>query len=240
MMLAIILQPLMFVLLFSYVFGEALGGDTYRQFLIGGIMVQTVAFNATFSALGLATDLEKGVMDRFRSLPMSRLSIVAARSTADILINVIGLIVMTIAGVIIGWRWDASVGSVVVGYLLLLLFGFAMSWVGAITGIVSVSAQATQSLLITILFPVTFISSAFVPSALLPGPLRAIANWNPVTSLSRAVRECFGNPTQVNQLVPEPDTWAAHNPILYSMLFALGILAVCVPLAVAALRARAR
>ncbi|MEP9415084.1 ABC transporter permease [Gordonia sp. VNQ95] len=238
MLLGIILQPLMFVLLFSYVLGESLGGDQYRQFLIGGIMAQTVAFNAMFSALGLATDMEKGVMDRFRALPMTRLSILAARSGADILINVIGLLVMTIAGLVIGWRLDNSVGPIIAGYLLALLFGYALSWVGAVVGLISQSVQATQSLLLTILFPLTFISSAFVPSARLPTPLRAIANWNPVTSLARSLRESFGNPVQVYKYIPEPDTWAAQHCYLYTALFSIGILVVFVPLGLVALRAR--
>ncbi|AFA72185.1 putative ABC transporter, membrane protein [Gordonia polyisoprenivorans VH2] len=240
MMLAITVQPLMFVLLFSYVLGESLGGDTYRQFLIGGIMAQTVAFNAMFSALGLATDMEQGVMNRLRVLPMSRLSIVAARSGADILINVVGLIVMTLAGLIIGWRMHNSAGEVIAGYLLALLFGYALSWVGCVVGIISRTMQATQSQLLTLLFPLTFISSAFVPSARLPTPLRIIANWNPVTSLARALRESFGNPVHVNKFIAEPVTWAAQHPYAYTTVFSVGIIVVCAPLAVAALRARSR
>lgn len=246
MMLAIAVQPLMFVLLFSYVFGEALGGDSYRQFLIAGIMVQTVAFNAAFSALGLAGDLEDGVMDRFRTLPMSSVSIVAARSSADIAVNVVGLAVMSVAGLVIGWRITpaaeglAAVGEVAAGYGVLLLFGVAMSWVGAIVGIVSVSAQAAQSLCVTLLFPLTFVSSAFVPSALLPAPLQTVADWNPVTSVARAARESFGNPTAVNPLLPEPATWASAHPHAYASIFSLVLLVVCVPLSVWALQRRVR
>ena len=240
MVLAVVVQPLMFVLVFSYVLGDSLGGGAYRQFLIGGIMAQTVCFNAMFSALGMATDCERGVMDRFFALPMSRTSILVSRAASDVAINVIGLIVMSVAGLVIGWRIGTSFGIAVGAYLLAILFGLAMSWVGAIVGTVAGNIQATQSLLVTILFPVTFVSSAFVPSARLPGPLREVANWNPVTSLARSLREGFGNPTAVNAAIPEPWTWASHNPQLYTVLWSLAILAVCVPLSMLAFRSRVK
>ncbi|WP_307797049.1 ABC transporter permease [Williamsia soli] len=236
MILGVVLQPLMFVLLFSYVFGEALGGDRYREFLIGGIMTQTVAFNAGFTALGLATDIKSGMVDRFRALPMSRLAFVVGRSVSDITVNVVGLIVMSLAGLAIGWRIDTSFGEALTGYAIALLFGFALSWVGAVVGLLAGSAEAAQSLLLTVLFPLTFISSAFIPAATLPGPLRAVANWNPVTAVAQSLRECFGNPVTVNPLLPNPVTWASENPQLYSLISICALLVVTVPLASRALR----
>ncbi|PYE20207.1 ABC transporter DrrB family efflux protein [Williamsia limnetica] len=236
MILGVVLQPLMFVLLFSYVFGEALGGDRYREFLIGGIMTQTVAFNAGFTALGLATDIKSGMVDRFRALPMSRLAFVVGRSVSDITVNVVGLIVMSLAGLAIGWRIDTSFGEALTGYAIALLFGFALSWVGAVVGLVAGSAEAAQSLLLTVLFPLTFISSAFIPAATLPGPLRAVANWNPVTAVAQSLRECFGNPVTVNPLLPNSVTWASENPQLYSLVSICVLLVVTVPLASWALR----
>lgn len=236
MLLGVVLQPLMFVLLFSYVFGEALGGDRYREFLIGGIMTQTVAFNAGFTALGLATDIKTGMIDRFRALPMSRVAIVVGRTVSDLTVNIVGLVVMSLAGLAIGWRIDTGFLDALAGYAIALLFGFAMSWMGAVGGLVAGSAEAAQSLLLTILFPLTFISSAFIPSTTLPGPLRVIANWNPVTSVAGSLRECFGNPVSVNPLLPEPVTWASENPQWYSILASAVILLVAVPLAATVLR----
>jgi ABC-2 type transport system permease protein len=236
MVLGVVLQPLMFVLLFSYVFGEALGGDRYREFLIGGIMTQTVAFNAGFTALGLATDIKTGMIDRFRALPMSRVAIVVGRTVSDLTVNIVGLVVMSLAGLAIGWRIDTGFFEALGAYAIALVFGFAMSWLGAVGGLVAGSAEAAQSLLLTILFPLSFISSAFIPSATLPGPLRVIANWNPVTSVAGSLREWFGNPVSVNPLLPEPVTWASENPQAYSILASAVVLLIAVPLAATVLR----
>lgn len=236
MVLGMVLQPLMFVLLFSYVFGEALGGDRYREFLIGGIMTQSVAFNAGFTALGVATELNRGIIDRFLLLPMSRLAVVVGRTISDVMVNILSLAVMSLTGLAIGWRLDGSFLDIADGYLTVLLFGFAMSWVGTVIGLVSSSAEAAQSLMASILFPLSFISSAFVPAQTLPAPLRFVANWNPVTSVARSLRESFGNPTSVNPALPEPATWASANPHLYSVLASVVILLVVVPLAATVLR----
>ncbi len=238
MMLGVVLQPLMFVLLFSYVFGDALGGDRYREFLIGGIMTQTVAFNSAFTALGLATDLGTGIVDRFLALPMSRLAIVAGRTISDLTVNVIGLAVMSVAGVAIGWRIESGFFDALGAYATALVFGFALSWIGAVIGIVAASAEAAQSLLLTVLFPITFVSSAFIPSRLLPAPLREVATWNPVTAVARSFRQGFGNPLSVNPLLPEPVTWASQHAQLYTVLCSAVVLAVGVPLARLALRRR--
>ncbi|HEY9311542.1 ABC transporter permease [Williamsia sp.] len=236
MILGVVLQPLMFVLLFSYVFGEALGGDRYREFLIGGIMTQTVAFNAGFTALGVATDMKNGMIDRFRALPMSRLSVIVGRTISDVSVNVVGLVVMSLAGLAIGWRIDTGLWQALSGYAIVLLFGFALSWVGAVVGLVAGSAEAAQSLLLTVLFPLTFISSAFIPASTLPQPMRVIANWNPVTSVAQSLRECFGNPVTVNPLLPNPVTWASENPQAYSLISIGVILAIAGPVASLALK----
>ncbi|MBJ7291295.1 MAG: ABC transporter permease [Williamsia sp.] len=238
MMLGVVLQPLMFVLLFSYVFGDALGGDRYREFLIGGIMTQTVAFNSAFTALGLATDLGTGIVERFLALPMSRLAIVAGRTISDLTVNVVGLTVMTLAGLTVGWRIEAGFWFAVGAYATALVFGFALSWIGAVIGIVAASAEAAQSLLLTVLFPISFVSSAFIPSRLLPIPLRQIATWNPVTAVARSFRQGFGNPISVNPLFGEPVTWASQHAQLYTMVCSGIILAVGLPLTARVLRRR--
>ncbi|OLT34726.1 ABC transporter permease [Rhodococcus sp. BGS-1C] len=224
------LQPLMFVLLFSYVFGGALGGDPYRQFLMGGIFTQTVVFSAGFTAIGLATDSREGIVERFHSLPMSRLAIVLGRTVTDALVSVVSIGVMIAAGLLVGWRINGSAGDALGAIALLVFFGFAMSWMGAVVGLISATAESAQSVLMIIVFPLTFISSAFIPSATLPGPLRFFAQWNPVTSVARATREAFGNPTAPSTLISEPVTWASSNPALYSVIASIVLLAIFVPL----------
>lgn len=230
LLLGATVQPLMFVLLFSYVLGGALGGSAYRQFLMGGIFTQTVVFSAGFTAIGLATDSREGIVERFHSLPMSRLAIVLGRTLTDALVSVVSIAVMIVAGFVVGWRINGSLGSAFGAIALLVLFGFAMSWMGAVVGLISATAESAQSVLMIIVFPLTFISSAFIPSATLPGPLRAFAQWNPVTSVARATREAFGNPIAPTTLVSEPVTWASSNPMLYSILASAVLLAIFVPL----------
>jgi ABC transporter DrrB family efflux protein len=230
LLLGATVQPLMFVLLFSYVFGGALGGSAYRQFLMGGIFTQTVVFSAGFTAIGLATDSREGIVERFHSLPMSRLAIVLGRTLTDALVSVVSIAVMVGAGYVVGWRINGSLGAALGAVALLVFFGFAMSWMGAVVGLISATAESAQSVLMIIVFPLTFISSAFIPSATLPGPLRFIAQWNPVTSVARATREAFGNPTAPSSLVMEPETWASQNPMIYSVIVSILLLAVFVPL----------
>ncbi|GGG18092.1 transport permease protein [Rhodococcoides trifolii] len=230
LLLGATVQPLMFVLLFSYVFGGALGGSAYRQFLMGGIFTQTVVFSAGFTAIGLATDSREGIVERFHSLPMSRLAIVLGRTITDALVSVVSIGVMVGAGYVVGWRINGSFGAAIGAVALLVFFGFAMSWMGAVVGLISATAESAQSVLMIIVFPLTFISSAFIPSATLPGPLRFIAQWNPVTSVARATREAFGNPTAPSALVAEPVTWASQNPFVYSIVISILLLAVFVPL----------
>ncbi|MEC3980365.1 ABC transporter permease [Amycolatopsis sp. H20-H5] len=231
---ASVLQPIMFVLLLGYVFGGSLGGDTYREFIMGGIFAQTVTFNASFTTIGLANDLQKGVVDRFRSLPMSRVAVMLGRTTSDLTTSVISLLVTSLCGLAIGWRIRGNPLDAVFGYLLILLFAFAMSWVGAFIGLVSRSVEVAQSLGLIWLFPATFISSGFVSVAAMPEPLATIAEWNPITSLANAARDLFGNPTPAS--LPQPHGWPAQNAILYSALCSLGLIAVFMTLAVARYR----
>ncbi|MGZ8176953.1 ABC transporter permease [Williamsia sp. SKLECPSW1] len=239
MLLGVVLQPLMFVLLFSYVFGDALGGDRYREFLIGGIMAQTVTFNAGYTALGLSSDLDTGMVDRMRSLPMSRAGIILGRTVSDLTINIVGLSVMTAAGYIIGWRISGGFWFAVGSFGTALVFGFALSWVGAIIGLVSASAQAAQSLVMTVVFPLSFVSSAFIPSRLLPEPLRFLATWNPVTAVARSFRQGFGNPISADPAVREPITWASEHAQAYTLICSAVLLAIAVPLATRILNRRA-
>lgn len=197
LLLAFTVQPLMFVLLFAYVFGGAIStpGHSYIDFLIPGILVQTMSFGGFVTALGIAEDLKKGLIDRFRSLPMSRSAVLAGRTLADIVTNVIQIVVMLGAGLIIGFGFSTSFLEVVAGLLILLLFGYAFSWAFAFVGLTSSSPEAAQSLGFIVIFPLTFVSSAFVPPETMPAALQWFAEWNPFSIVVNAIRALFiGDP----------------------------------------------
>jgi ABC-2 type transport system permease protein/oleandomycin transport system permease protein len=197
LLLAFTVQPIMFVLLFAYVFGGAIPtpGHSYIDFLIPGILVQTMAFGGFVTAMGIAEDLRKGLVDRFRSLPMARSAVLAGRTLADVATNAISITVMLVVGVIIGFGFESTLLHVVAGILLLLLFGYAFSWVFAFIGLTSSSPEAAQSLGFILIFPLTFVSSAFVPPETMPAALRWFAEWNPFSTTVNAIRALFiGDP----------------------------------------------
>jgi len=205
LLLAFTVQPVMFVLLFVYVFGGAIStpGFDYVDFLMPGIIVQTMAFGGFVTALGLAEDLKKGLIDRFRSLPMSRAAVLAGRTIADIGTNLISIVIMIVVGVIAGFSFSAPATHVLAGILLLLLFGYAFSWVFAFIGLSSSSPEASQSVGFILIFPLTFVSSAFVPVDSMPSALQAFAEVNPFTTTVEAMRALFLGTPAGN------DVWAA-------------------------------
>lgn len=236
LLLVYIGQPLMFVLLFAFVFGNALGGDKYREFLIAGIMALGVAFNGGFSAASIAEDGRSGIMTRFEVLPMSRIAPIAGRTVFDVAVNLLSIAVMAFIGLLVGWRITTGFFPALGGILLLLLFGQAVAWLGCLVGLVSPTGEVAQSLIAVVTFPMTFISSALVPAQSLPSVLRPIAAWNPVTTLSQALRQSFGNPTLLNVLNPGPPNWAAQHPYLYTAMTSVAIMAIAVTLVVLVLR----
>jgi ABC transporter DrrB family efflux protein len=222
LLLSFTVQPIMFVLLFAYVFGGAIAtpGYSYIDFLMPGIIVQTMSFGGFVTALGLSEDLRKGLIDRFRSLPMSRAAVLAGRTLSDIATNSISIAVMLVVGTIAGFSFDAPLTHIVFGILLLLLFGYAFSWVFAFVGLTSSSPEAAQSLGFIVIFPLTFISSAFVPVESMPGALQAFAEVNPFTIVVDAMRSLFlGAP--------------AGNNVWGAVAWSLGIIAVFATLSVA-------
>lgn len=234
LLLAATLQPIMFVLLFAYVFGGSIGQnpEVYRDFLMGGIFAQTVAFNSAYTVIGMANDLQKGLIDRFRALPMSRAGVLFGRTMADMMVSVIGLIVMSICGLLVGWRIRGSFVDAVVAYVVLLLFAFAMSWIGAWIGMISGSVEVAQSAGFIWMFPVSFISTVFVSAESLPAPLQVFAEWNPISAVADAARSLFGN----HQVVPPTDAWPQQNPTVYALISCVVIVAVFMPIAVAKYR----
>ncbi|MTD14235.1 ABC transporter permease [Nakamurella sp. YIM 132087] len=226
-----ILSPIMFVLLFVYVFGSAIPieGLSYAEFLLPGIFAQTVLFGASFSGTSIAEDLQKGLIDRFRSLPMARSSVLVGRTVADIGLNAISIVVMALTGLLVGWRIRSSVPEALLGFVLLLLFAFAMSWVMVIVGMLVRTPEVFNNASFIVIFPLTFIANTFVPTEGFPSVLKAIADWNPISSITQASRDLFGN---TSALTPVPDVWPMQHPVVYTLIWIVVILAVCIPLAV--------
>jgi ABC-2 type transport system permease protein len=228
----VLISPIMFVLLFAYVFGGAIDpgdGVSYREFLIGGIFAQTVVFGATFTGAGLAEDMQKGIIDRFRSLPMSRSAVLVGRTASDIAYNAISIVIMSLTGLLVGWRIRGSFIDAVAGYLLLLFFAYAFSWIMAYIGLLVPSVEVINNASFIVIMPLTFISNAFVPVESFPPVLQVFAEWNPVSSVTQAVRELFGN---TNPSAPPPDAWPLQHAVGYTLIWIFIILAIFVPLSV--------
>ena len=225
----VVLSPIM--LLFAYVFGDSIDipGGSYREFLIGGIFAQTVIFGATFTGAGIADDMQKGIINRFRSLPMSRSAVLVGRTASDVIYNVISLFIMAMTGLVVGWRINNGVIDAVLGFGLLLLFAYAFSWIMALVGLIVPSVEVINNASFMVIFPLTFIANTFVPAENLPGVLRTFAEWNPVSALTQAVRELFGN---IPPGTPEPTSWPLENPVVYTLIWVGLIVAVFLPLAV--------
>jgi ABC-2 type transport system permease protein len=187
----------MFVLLFAYVFGGAIhvAGGSYKEYLIGGILVQTIFFGMVGPATSMATDLKEGVLERFRSLPMSRSAFLFGHLTAELAAMLVALVIMTVSGLIVGWRIDAGIASAVGGYALLLLLASVALWLGTLLGVAARSPDAVMGVAFIVIFPLTFISSAFVGTGTLPDGLRQVAEYNPISAMAAGVRTLFGNPT---------------------------------------------
>jgi ABC-type multidrug transport system permease subunit len=225
------IQPIMFVLLFAYVFGSQITvpGVPYREFLMAGIFAQTVVFGATITGSGLADDIKKGIIERFRSLPISSSAVLVGRTTSDLLNNALVVTIMALTGLLVGWRIRSSFIEAAAGFLLLLLFAYAFSWIMATVGLSVKSVEVVNNASFIFIFPLTFIANTFVPTEGFPAVLRAFANWNPVSALVQAVRELFGN---TSPLRPPPEVWPMQNAKLASLIWIVVILSIFVPLAI--------
>ncbi|MBG6056942.1 ABC-2 type transport system permease protein [Cryobacterium sp. MP_M5] len=230
MLVFAVIQPIMFVLLFSQVYAGAISvqGTDYVQFLMAGIFAQTVVFGSTFSGSAMAQDLKEGIIDRFRSLPMSSSAVLIGRTNSDLVLNTISMVIMMGTGLAVGWRVNSSAPEFLAGIGLLLLFSYAFSWVMALLGMSVKSPEVINNASFLILFPLTFVSNAFVPSDTLPTPLRIFAEWNPVSSLVQAARQLFGN----EGTAPVPDIWTMQNPIATVLIGISVMLLVFVPLCI--------
>ena len=237
MLMDVTIQPVMFVLLFAYVFGSSIdvpieGG--YKAFLLPGIMAQTVAFSSFIVAVGLTADLEKGIVDRMRSLPINPAAVLVGRSFSSVAHSSIGLVVMSLTGLAIGWRIHTSIFEAALGYLLLVGWAFAMIWVGILVGSAMRSVEAVNGVMFATMFPITFLANTFAPTDGMPTWLRFVAEWNPISSLTQAVRQLWGN----DYVLAEGAAYPMHHPIPFTIGWIVLITAVVAPLAIRTFRKR--
>jgi ABC transporter DrrB family efflux protein len=238
MLMDVTIQPVMFVLLFAYVFGGSIAvqgsPSGYREWLMGGIMGQTIAFASFIVAVGLTSDIDKGIVDRMRSLPINPAAVLVGRSISSLMHSSIGILVMSLTGLVVGWRIRGSLAEAVLAYALLLLWGFAMIWIGILVGSAMRSVEAVNGVMFTTMFPITFLANTFAPTERMTPWLRTVAEWNPISSLVQAVRQLWGNA----QPVPADAALPLHHPILTTFIWTIGITVVVAPLALRAFRRR--
>lgn len=223
-------QPVLFTVLFVYIFGAAMvlpGGGAVKAFLVPGLLALNLTTSTVGTAVGLSSDLQTGVIDRFRTLPMTSSSVLLGRSAADLLSVALCTVFVLLTGWVVGWSPTDGPVSFAAGIGVALLFGYSVSWACACVGLRSGDPESAQALAFLVLFPLSFVSNAFAPTQAMPTVLATIANWNPVSALTAALRELFGNPNPSSAI----DVWPMQHPVLASILWSLAILAVCVPLA---------
>jgi ABC-2 type transport system permease protein len=235
-LLDVTLQPIMFVLLFAYVFGGVIGvpGGDYKDYLIGGILVQSLAFGMMGPGMSIATDLGEGMVDRIRSLPTARSAYLIGHFLAELAAALLGVTILCLTGVAIGWSIDGGVLDAIGGFALLVFFSSAMIATGTLLGVIARSPDSVQGFVFMTVFPLTFLSNAFVPAAGLPDGLQAIAEWNPVSAVVAAVRDLFGNP----QAMPADVPWPLQHPVAAAVAWSVAMLALCGPLCVRRFRGR--
>jgi ABC transporter DrrB family efflux protein len=219
-------QPILFTLLFTELFGGAVAlphGGSYTDFAIGGLLIMNLATSAPLgTAVGLGSDMSTGIIDRFRTLAMRHSTIVAGRTFSDLLASILCATFVAVAGLIVGWRPQSSALGLLAGFALALLFGYALSWFGACIGLGVKGPESAQSIGLIVLFPLTFVSNAFVPTNHLPAWLGTIAAWNPVSAVAAAVRELWGNPNPSSSL----SQWPMRHPVAAALMWSITILAV--------------
>ncbi len=236
-LLDVTIQPLMFVLLFAFVFGEVIavpGGGDYHEYLIGGILVQTLVFGMMGPGVSMATDLGEGILDRFRSLPMLRPAYLLGHLTAEFASIVLAIAIMVGAGFLVGWSIHSDPAEAIGGFAFLALLGATMICLGTLIGVVARTPDVVQGIAFLVVFPLTFVATTFVPVSGLPTGLRQFAEYNPVSAWAAAVRTLFGNVTAT----PPDSAWPLSHPVLASVLWCLAILAVVLPATLYAYRRR--
>jgi len=224
------IQPLMFVLLFAYVFGGAIHipGGSYNDYLVGGIMVQTLTFGIFGPATSLSTDLREGILDRFRSLPIARSSFLVGHLASAAVSLSLALVVMVVSGLIVGWTIESDPAEALGGFVLLAIFSLTMLWLAMVIGLLARSPDTVTGIAFIIVFPLTFVANTFVPAATLPPLLRTVAEYNPISAVAAAVRTLFGNPTAI----PPGAPWPLQHPVVASLIWCAIGLGVFIPTAI--------
>jgi ABC-2 type transport system permease protein len=222
-------QPVLFTMLFIFVFGSGIPieGGSYKDFALAGLLTLNLTTSALGTAVGLSTDMSTGVIDRFRTLPIWRAAVLVGRTMSDLLAAMLCVLIVALTGLVIGWRPDASIMSVVAGFGIALFFSYGLSWGCACLGLVSKGPESAQGIGLIILFPLAFVSNAMVPTNGMPGWLQVVADWNPVSAVTAACRDLFGNPNPSGSI----QVWPMQHPVVAALAWSAAILAVCAPLA---------
>jgi ABC transporter DrrB family efflux protein len=224
------IQPVLFTVLFVFIFGGGIpipDGGSYKDFVLAGLLALNLVTSTMGTAVGLSTDLHEGIIDRFRALPMWRPAVLVGRSVADFMTSCLCALIVAVTGLVIGWRADASIPSIVAGFLLLLFFAYSLTWIAACVGLKSKSPESAASFGFIVLFPLAFVSNALVPTEGMPGWLQAIADWNPVSAVTAGARTLWGNPNPSSSI----QAWPMQHPVEAALLWSLAILVVAAPLA---------
>jgi len=224
------IQPVLFTVLFIYIFGGGIpipGGGSYKDFVLAGLLALNLVTSTMGTAVGLSTDLHEGMIDRFRALPLWRASVLVGRSFADLLTSCLCALIVAVTGLAVGWRAGASVASVVGGFAVVLLFAYSLSWVAACVGLNSKSPESAASFGFIVLFPLAFVSNAMVPTQHMPTWLKTVADWNPVSAVTSAARNLWGNPNPSSDL----GAWPMQHPVEAALIWSVVILAIAAPLA---------
>lgn len=231
------IQPVLFTVLFTYVFGSGMslpGGGSYKEFVLGGVLTLNLTTSTVGSAVGVSSDMKSGVIERFRTLPMSSSSVLVARTISDLVSGLLCALLVTAAGFAIGWRPHEGVLGVAAAFAVAMLFSYAISWLSVCFGLSGSGPEAVQATAFIVLFPLSFISNAFVATQGMPRVLRVFAEWNPVSAVAGAVRELMGNPNPSAAV----DAWPMQHPVAASLLWSIVIISVCAPTAAWLLRRR--
>ncbi len=224
------IQPVLFTVLFVYVFGSGMslpGGGSYTNFVIAGLLTMNLVTSSMGTGVGLATDLSTGMIERFRTLPMWRSSVLVGRTVSDLLSAAICSVIVCLTGLAVGWRADNSMWSVLGGFGVALFFAYALTWPTACLGLLAKEPESAMSVGFVIIFPLAFVSDALVPTLHMPSWLRVIADWNPVSSVTSAVRELWGNPNPV----PSNGSWPVHHALAASLMWSVALIVVAAPIA---------
>jgi ABC-2 type transport system permease protein len=230
------LQPVLFTALFVYIFGGGIPipHGSYKDFVLAGLLSLNLVTSTMGTAVGLSTDLHEGMIDRFRALPMWRASVLVGRSVADLTTSCLCALIVGVTGLVVGWRPDAALPSIVGGFALVLLFAYSLTWVAMCVGLNSKSPESAASFGFIVLFPLAFISNAMVPTQHMPGWLRVVADWNPVSAVTAAARHLWGNPNPSATI----DAWPMQHPVLAAAAWSVLIVAIAAPFAARMFRRR--